>query len=85
MDYVIGAFAVFFVFNTLSEYLTLPKVIWTLLQTLLGLGAGFILDSDRVWLGLGVAGMASLIRVAESWLLTSGDRARLDMLRGARR
>lgn len=85
MEYLIGAFAVFFVYNLLTSYLDMPGWGWQICQVLLSAGAWWVLGLRNPVGILGIAGMASLVKGTEALLLVTRDRVTVEFLRSQRR
>lgn len=85
MDYVLGAFAVFFVLGVMARYLTMPQWLWTVVQLLLALGCWFLIGAEGVWRIFMMCGVATIIKGFEALLLVTTDSATLDLLRQRRR
>ncbi|NBZ96980.1 MAG: hypothetical protein EBR40_11260 [Proteobacteria bacterium] len=85
MGYLIGAFAVFYVYNLLTAYLSMPKWAWQIIQVLLSAGAWWALGYHNPVAILGIAGMASLVKGTEALLLVTRDRVTVEFLRSQRR
>lgn len=84
MDYILAAFAVFFIINTASGYITMPKWAWTLSQLLLSTGAWALIEPSDIWKPLAISGVVTIIKRAEALLLVTGDRATVELLRSRR-
>lgn len=85
MDYVLGAFAVFYVYSSLTQYLSLPSWAWQLIQLGLSTIAWVLLGRENVLYIFGIAGIAALVKGTEALLLVTRDRVTVEFLRSQRR
>jgi hypothetical protein len=85
MEYVIAALAVWWVWLAVLPWITAPEWFWTILITVLGIGAALLIDPSTAYWGLGIAGGSLLVKRVEELLLLVADRVRVDVLRNTRR
>jgi len=84
MPYVLAGLGVYFIITSVNGYVVAPSWYWSLFTLALGIGAACLIDVSHWWLGIGVAGGASLLKVFDALLLSAGDRARMEVLRNTR-
>lgn len=84
MFYALSVFGVFAVQSLMSTYITAPKWFWVGLPVALGIGSACLIDLSRWWLGIGVAGAAMFVKVAEALLLMLTDYVMIEIQRGGR-
>jgi len=85
MEYLLGAFAVFWIWTVVQSRVEAPEWAWWILITVLSVGAQLLIEpSDWFW-GVGIAGLAFLIRRADDLLLLASDSAKVSVLRNTRR
>jgi hypothetical protein len=85
MEYFLGALAVFWLWTLLQIVVSAPEWFWYVAITVFGLVAGLLIDSDSWYWGLGVTGGSLLLRRLDDLLLTTSDRARVEVLRHTKR
>jgi hypothetical protein len=84
MYYVLSILGVHLIVATLSSYVTAPRIFWALLPVGLGIGAVCLFNPHEWWLGVGVAGGASLVKVTDALLLMLTDSVMMEIQRGGR-
>lgn len=73
-------FGLWMVWNLIQTYFTTPAWFLRLVATGLGVAAMLILDKDRWWLGVGLAGATEFLVLMGDLLLVTTDAVRRGLL-----
>jgi hypothetical protein len=85
VEYLLGAFAVYWVLIVVQRWVTAPEWAWWAATTVLGLGAQLLIAPEDWFWGVGIAGLAFLIRRLDDLMLLASDSAKVSVLRNTRR